>query len=92
VEIRATLHLPGGDLAELFDIGARNKRPPAADQDDSLDGVVGLELIDAPCNPFRHPGTECVDRGIVDGDDADCTVGGKGNELCHVPCSFTTRL
>ena len=44
------------------------------DQDHGFNRHVRVGLIERCDNPFGHTRTECIDRWVVDDDDADFTV------------------
>ena len=67
----------GRRLAEFGNVGAGDEGAPGADEDDRLDGRVGLGRLDAPLQAVADGLRERVDRRRVDGDRRHVSVDGE---------------
>ena len=70
-------------LFQFLDIRTRDKRPPAADDHHDLDGRIISRRLDLRLDPFRHPRTERVHRGIVDRNHGHAVVLRQTRKFAH---------
>ena len=73
----------GQSSIEFLDVGACNKRPAGANQNDGRNRRVIRGLLDGRCNAFRNTRTQRVDGRIIDGDEADAAFHCEFNKFNH---------
>ena len=72
-------------LAELGDVGAGDEGAARADQDDGIDGGVGVERLRRVPEGASECLGERVHRRVVDGDDGDAALAVDAHGHAQIP-------